>query len=285
VEIHHGGLDLGMAQIALDNPQVHTFLQKVCGIRVTQGMDVHGALGDAGPAHSFLHGYLDGGFSHGRLACGSEPLSASESGKDQARVSVRLPVIAEHRKGLRRQGNHAILGPLAAVNMDEHTVTVDISDLQVQRLLEAQAAGVDGEEECLVVGGVHTGKDAGDLILGEDGGERFGALCSEIAKDIPIALQDILEEEAYAAVADTQRGGGPLSDVSAIEKIFLQFLLGNEVRGLAVELHQQAHLAGVGALRALHQSCGSAFIDLSYQSFIMFLLLSSMVATKAGIPD
>ena len=52
-------------------------------------------------------------------------------------------------------------------------------------------------------------------------------------------------------VADAQSPGGPLADVAPVEKILLELHLGNEVRGLVVELRQLSHQAGVGCLRGV----------------------------------
>lgn len=60
-----------------------------------------------------------------------------ERREDEAGISVGLPVGAQDRQSLLRQGDHAVLRPLAAVDMDHHAVAVDVAHLQVERLLEA----------------------------------------------------------------------------------------------------------------------------------------------------
>ncbi len=54
-----------------------------------------------------------------------------------------------------RQGNEAVLGPLAPVDMPPHLAAVDVGDLKMLGFLQAQTAGVDGGEEGIAVRGVH----------------------------------------------------------------------------------------------------------------------------------
>lgn len=140
------------------------------------------------------------------------------------------------------------------MDVDKHAVTVNVPDFQVERFLKAQATGVDCEQEGPDVRPTYAGKNTFDFLLGQYGGKLSGTLSSKVTKDVPLALQDLLEKEAHAAVADAQRSCRPFGDVFAVEKVLLQFVLGDEVGGFTVELHQQAHLAGIGVLGALRQS-------------------------------
>ena len=67
---------------------------------------------------------------------------------------------------------------------------------------------------------------------------------------MPIALEDVYVEEAYPAVADPHGLGGPVIDVFSLQEIFLEFLLGDQIGGFAIELRKHAHRAGVGLLGA-----------------------------------
>ncbi len=108
---------------------------------------------------------------------------------------MRFPVGAQHGQGRSGKRHHAVLGALAAVDMDEHPVAVDVAHFEVKRLLEAKSAGVDGDEIGVVVGSTHLGEE------------------------------------------------------------FCYLLFGNQVGGLAVEIHQHSHHAGVGLPRTFGQPC------------------------------
>ena len=51
MQIHHGGFQLRMAEIALDDAQIHAGFQKMRGIGVAQRMNGHPAFFDAGGMH------------------------------------------------------------------------------------------------------------------------------------------------------------------------------------------------------------------------------------------
>ena len=75
-------------------------------------------------------------------------------------------------------------------------------------------------------------------------------LGSKDSEDAPVAVEDLLVEEAYPAITDPHGLGGPMTDVFAVKKVVLEFLLGDQIRRFAIELRKHAHRAGVGLLRA-----------------------------------
>ena len=63
-----------------------------------------------------------------------------------------------------RQRNIAILGALAAVDMDHHALTIDIGDFEMKAFVKTQAAGVHGGEVGIVVESFDVGQKASDFI-------------------------------------------------------------------------------------------------------------------------
>ena len=61
-----------------------------------------------------------------------------------------------------------------------------------------------------------------DFFAAKHRGQLFLALGMDESKGMPVAVKDVLEEEADPAVADAQGGGRALIDVSPVEKIALQ---------------------------------------------------------------
>ncbi len=249
MEIDHGGLQLGMAHVFLDSPEVDASFEEVCGIAVTKGVDGDLAFLYAGLPHGAAQGSLDAGFGHGGLASGGPVAVSSLGWEDECGVSVGGPVATEQSQCGVRKGDIAIFGTFAAVDVDQHALALDVGDLQVERLLEPQPAGVDGGEEGVVVRRLHTPEDASDLFHAEHGGEAVLVLRPQDVEDVPVALKDVLVEETDAAVADPHGLGRPTADVLAMEEVVLKLLLGEEVRGLAIELNQHAQGADVGLLR------------------------------------
>jgi hypothetical protein len=68
---------------------------------------------------------------------------------------------------------------------------------------------------------------------------------------VPVTLEDVLIEEADAAVADTHRRGGEAIAVFSVQKMVLKFLFSKAVRGFVVELSQQVDFPDIGLLGTL----------------------------------
>jgi hypothetical protein len=113
---------------------------------------------------------------------------------------MRFPVGTEESECLGGQRDVAVFGALATVDMD----------------LEAL-----------------------DLLHAEHGGQPMGDLGANEREGSPIALEDMLIEEADATVAETHGRGGEAVDVFAVQEIALQLLFGDAVGGFLVELSQQ----------------------------------------------
>jgi hypothetical protein len=140
------------------------------------------------------------------------------------------------------------------MNVHEHPIGVDISDLQVQGLLKSQAQRVDGPEvgrEPWSVRGVDESSDLGDR---QHVGECFGPGNPELLERLPIAWLGVGIEELDAAHGDLQRAGGELLFVLKVEDVLANPALGKLV-GRRVEMcGQLPHGAEVGPLSAVAQA-------------------------------
>ncbi len=163
---------------------------------------------------------------------------------------VGPPITAEEVEGGRGEGDVAILGALSTVDMDHHPSGIDIGDFEMETFVESQAAGIDGGEIGVILEGFDLGKDGSDFFDAEDGRESSLGLSTEDSEDVPVSLEDVFEEEADAAIADAHGIGGPVIDVLSAEKIVLEFLLGDQIGGFAIELGEHADGAGIGLLGA-----------------------------------
>ena len=66
VEIDHGGFELGMAHVSLDDPQVDSGFEEMGGIGVAQGVNGDPFFSDACSNLGPTQGPLDTAFGHGR---------------------------------------------------------------------------------------------------------------------------------------------------------------------------------------------------------------------------
>jgi hypothetical protein len=181
-------------------------------------------------------------------------LVASEGGKEPERVAVGAPVVAQHLQGARGERDVAITGALAAVDVDEAARTVDVADLEVEGLGEAESERVDGPEVGAVVrraGGVD---HAVDLLATQHIGQGMRARDGEAIEEGPLTRGDAAIEEADAVEGEAERGGCPALLVLHMEEVVAQVGFG-ELVGWTVEvLGQLAHGTEVGLLGALAEA-------------------------------
>jgi hypothetical protein len=239
-----------MAHVSLDDPQIDSGFEKMGGIGVAEGMNGDTFFLDSssnlGPPEGALYTTL----GHGKLGLlGSIAISA-KGREEEARMAVGPPIVAEQMECGLGEREVAILGPLSTVDMDHHAAGVDIGDFEVETFVKSQSTGIDGGKIGIILERFDTGQNASDFIHAENGGEASFGLGTEDSEDVPVSLEDVLVEEAYAAIADAHGIGGPLINVLSVEEIVLEFLLGDQIGGFAIELGEHANGAGVGLLSA-----------------------------------
>ena len=135
------------------------------------------------------------------------------------------PVLAEYFQRAGGQRHVAILGPLAAVDMDHHPA-VDVADLQVQPFPKPQSQRVDRPEIGAVVERSDGGDELSHLVDGEHVGECLVPADVEALESGPVTRRGVAIEEPDAAASDDQRGRGELAVVLEVQQIVADLLLG-----------------------------------------------------------
>ena len=125
------------------------------------------------------------------------------------------------------------------MDMDLEALAINSGDLQEEGFMEPEAQAIDGREVDLVVQGGGGQEESLALLHTEDGGEPVGGLHAKEREGVPVALEDVLVEEAGAAVTDAHGRGGEAIDVFPVQEIALQLLFRDAVGGFVVELGQQ----------------------------------------------
>jgi hypothetical protein len=218
------------------------------GIGVAQGMNGDSFFSDSGSNLGPAEGTLDTALGHGRWSVLCSITVSTKGGEEEARMTVGHPIAAEQMEGGLRERHVAIFGALATVDMDHHAGGIDIGDFEVETFMESQAAGIDGGKIGVILEGFDLGQNASGFFNAKNGRESSFILGSEDSEDVPVSLEDVFVEEAYAAIADAHGIGGPVINVLSVEEIVLEFLLRDQVGGFAVELAEHANGAGVGLL-------------------------------------
>src|SRR4029453_19591522 len=100
-------------------------------------MEADAAFGDAGAEAGFKEGALATGTAHGRGGRGGLLVILTGGGKEQAGMTMSFPVLAEQEQSFLRQRQDTVPGPLAAMDMQHQSWAVDVTDFQMQGLLQA----------------------------------------------------------------------------------------------------------------------------------------------------
>ena len=87
--------------------------------------------------------------------------------------------------------------------------------------MEPQAQAIDGGKVDLVVAGGGKGEEPLALLHAEDSGKPVGDLRTNEREGMPVALEDVLREEAKAAGAEAHGRGGEVVDIFAVQDIAL----------------------------------------------------------------
>src|SRR5262245_49717725 len=132
--------------------------------------------------------------------------------------------------------------------MDLEALAIHVGARKVQGLMESEAQARDSGEVDLVVERGGGGERPADFFHPEDGREPGGGGRANECQSGPVALQNVLREEADAAVAEAHGRGGKAVDVFPVQAIVLEFLCRDAVGGCVVELSQQTDFPDVGCL-------------------------------------
>ena len=134
------------------------------------------------------------------------------------------------------------------MDMDDHTLGVNIGNLKVEGFVESETQAIDGGEVDLVVKGSGRFKELPDFLKAEDSGEAVFGLGADEREGMPVAFEDMLVEEFDTTVADAHGSGGEAVNVFAVQEVGLKLGFGDQIRGFAKELSEQSDLTDIGFL-------------------------------------
>src|SRR5262249_50059336 len=146
VEVEHRSFELGMPQVALDEPGVYTGFEQMGRVGMPQSMDGDAHFGDTGSLFGFAEGALDAGATHGRGRGRTLLMMPSGGGKEPGGVTMGFPVGPEQCQRIGGQGDVPVFGALTSVDMDLEALAINVRDLQEEGFLEPQAQAIDGGE-------------------------------------------------------------------------------------------------------------------------------------------
>ena len=116
-------------------------------------------------------------------------------GKEPGGVAMGFPVEAQELQGVMRQGDIAVLGTFAAVDVDHVARAIDIAHLKGKRLVQAQPTAVDGGEvDAIMQGGGGVEKTV-HFFQAENSRESMFRLDSKEVEGLPVMPKDVVVEQ------------------------------------------------------------------------------------------
>ena len=150
------------------------------------------------------------------------------------------------------QGHVAVAVALAAADVEEHALGINVADLQAQAFAQAQAAGIDGDQADAMIQGGDGGQDAAHFRGGEDDGQfELGIGADQFQLVRPRAMESFFPEELDGADGLGAGLAGDLFFALEEDEVLAEFLGGDVLGGFGEVLGELADTGPVGLLGAL----------------------------------
>jgi hypothetical protein len=205
-----------MAHGPLHGAEVDAGFEPMGGIGMAERMDPDVSFEDASPLGGFAESALDAAAAHGRGGGSPVFLIASACGKEPGGVAMGFPGQAQECQGLMRERDIAVLGALAAVDVDHVARAIDIAHLQGKRFVQAQPTAVDGGEGDAIVEGSGSVEETVHLFQAADSRESVFGRCANEVEGLPVAFKDVVVEESASTVADAHGAWSEAVDILAV---------------------------------------------------------------------
>jgi len=251
VEGHHGGGELGVPQGALDEPGVHARCKPRGGVGRPERREGPTCGGDPSPVCGGAAGALDTGATPGSGRGWPVVVMPPGSGQEPGLVTGGVPGGAEQQEGLCGEGDVAVLRALAAGDRDLAARAIAVRALQGEGVLEPASHARDGGAGDVGVEGGGGREEPPHLLHTPHGGETVGGGRAHAREGVPVAVEDVLGEEAQTTVPEAHGRGGQAIDVCAVEESALQCQCCEPLWRLAVALREEAPRTDRGRLGPL----------------------------------
>ena len=125
---------------------------------------------------------------------------------------MAAPVLPQQLQQAPRQRHIALFVAFPPVDVDEHALAVDIPHLQVDPLLQAQAAGIDGAQADPVARAVNAGQNRPHFSHRKHHRQLLLPSRTNQLKRGPLPLQGVLKEELDRTQRNLKGAGRDLPD-------------------------------------------------------------------------
>lgn len=208
-------------------------------------------LPDATGLEREAEGPLQGRAAHGLGGRGRALAGVAFGREEQARMAMRLPELAQEDQRALGQRDVTVLVPLAAADVEEQALRINVAHFQLEPFAQPEAAGIDGGQGDALIEGAHALEEAAHLGGRENDGQfELGISADQCHLGRPGTAQGFLPEQLEGAEGlGGSLPGDPLDGLEMNE--VLAELLGTDLIGRTIEVLAQLPDTGeVGLLGA-----------------------------------
>jgi len=168
-------------------------------------------------------------------------------------VTVSACADRGQRRG-RRKRDVAILGAFAAMDVNDHSIAVDVADLEVGSLLDSQSARVDGGEDGAISQKTDAGEDLRDFFAAEHDGDGLLVPDANALEGRQVLRTGLVVDESNAGEGNGHGSTGELLGILEVEEIVTDLLIGKCVGRSSIVLGELPDGADVALLGAFRES-------------------------------
>ncbi len=250
VRVNGGHERAFVAEVDLDLAEVLALFEQVCGVRMSQSVNVRGFF-DAAGLEREAEGALQRGAAHGCRGRGRALSAMAFSGKEERGMTVGFPELAQPHQRTLGQRDVTIPVALAGAEVQEHPFGINVADGQREPFAQPQTAGINEDQTDAMVQGGHLSQNAAHFGGGEhDRQFELGIGAGQLEFVGPDAFEGLFPEELEGA--DDLRGSlaGDLLFGLEMDAVLAELLGRNQVGRFGVELTDLAQAGEVGLFGA-----------------------------------
>ena len=239
-----------VAEVDLDLAEVLALFEQVCGVRMSQRVNVRG-LFDAAGLEREPEGALQRGAAHGFCGRGRALSAVAFGGKEERGMAVGFPELAQQRQGALGQRDVTIPVALAGAEVQKPPFGINVADGQREPFAQPQTAGINEDQTDAMVQGGHLSQNAAHFGGGEhDRQFELGIGAGQLEFVGPDAFEGLFPEE----LEGTDDLGGSLAGDFLfgleMDTVLAELLGANQVGRFGIELTELPEAGEVGLFGA-----------------------------------
>ena len=154
-----------------------------------------------------------------------------------------FPVVSEHVQCAVGKRQVTIFGAFAAMNVDRHSLGVNVADLQVESFFEPQPKRIKRPQKGRVVPLLCCGDQLMHFLDRQDVGQRFLFGHFQLVKNVPLARTGLRVEEFQCTESDFERARCERAIINQVQNVVRDLLLRDLVRRPMVVTSQLANFS------------------------------------------